>query len=1504
MSNPNKPAWSLIPTRPALFPPGDGELYRTQVDAPLLTISSEALADVQGVQVSLEAMPMYTPYFRKYGVLRAVQLAAPMINKLATLELPKDTVLHYMPEDETEIGIPQNHSILANNTRLLMTEHIVALGDNKGNPRPLPVPAAQYKRDYHRLNRRTREMTRPETTMRDPNTIVVENYALLNHLYRYPTNYFRAYFKWWNVQSALWKRVGEIGRDFPQRNQFLQCRLPTLLPTLNLLRRGEGEMTRTLLANFTQPESLFVLEIWKWLGEKRSESVLSQAAPENLKRMNLIFIEQDRWLMINLGLLDTWRKRPEAEGGNETHKGIIEPLMLQKRFLRLLMSLMEVRTAGDAVAAANGPAAEIDTAVVAVDGQTAPGSAEADETVMTVARAEPVKLSVPTEDGKTTKVKLTANLNLDRLPEELVEETPENQAAIDEAITKDLDALDAIMARFEERKAEGEEDSPVDASTGEISAMLKYVPNERSLAGGVMGKMDQLADAGLCSGAEYRRMTALSTAYQRLPNPFGDGTLEDMTVITPAELTLPTAPQIPDMLQVPDKTMLKSTIKDFDKQYLDKVYRKDLVRSILAVQHAGVAVTGLSTEEYKDALNHYEKFAIQLTPVQGKVSTVYAKLPRVTPDGTYIDNGSRYRMRKQRGDLPIRKLSPSKVALTSYMNKVFVSRSEKQVSNYPNWLTNQIAAAAMNDGDARIQHSMLADVSDTTVHTPRIYSVLAARFRSFHLHAENYTYELFFDYQARKAQFGAERVEAAEKEGLLVMGRVHETNNLVVVDKTNTLYEVQGLELRTLGTVESLFGPTGSPPAETAEIRIFGKQVPVGLFLAYQLGLTRLFELMGVTPRKVPTGTRAYQSEDEIALRFEDEMWIFPQDQGARTLILSGLAQFERITRNYPVHLFDRKDIYYNVLEQARIGVRYLREMDLLVELFVDPITEDILKEMGEPTDFIGLVLRACELLETDWAPAETDMAYMRLKGYERFAGALYSELVKAIRQQRARGSMANAKIDMHPDAVWIGVQLDPVKKAVEESNPVHNAREPEEVTYSGVGGRSARSMVGRTRVFHPNDMGVISESTKDSADVAITTFTPADPTLLNVRGTTRRFDPSKDGITSIMSTPALLSPGADRDDPKRVNFIPIQHSSGTFAKGYRPTPLRTGYERVLAHRCDDMFASVADQDGKVTSVGERGMVVTYADGSTRSIQLGRRFGKGGGLMFPHELSTQLNANSEFKKGDVLAYNSRYFQPDLLEPTQVVWKAGLLVTTAIMENPDTLEDSSVISARVAGDLETEITYTRDIVVGFEQSIHNLVEVGSAVDIDSILCTIEDAVTAESGLFDENSLDMLRLLAANTPRAKYKGTVERVEVLYHGELDDMSPSLAEIATNSDRERKRQARAMGQTAQTGKVDSSTRIQSKPLPADNLVIRIYITSPAMAGVGDKAVFGNQLKTVIGRVMNGTNETASGIPLDAIFSYASISNRIVRSPEIMGVTNVLLKLISQRVVNAYKGK
>lgn len=55
----------------------------------------------------------------------------------------------------------------------------------------------------------------------------------------------------------------------------------------------------------------------------------------------------------------------------------------------------------------------------------------------------------------------------------------------------------------------------------------------------------------------------------------------------------------------------------------------------------------------------------------------------------------------------------------------------------------------------------------------------------------------------------------------------------------------------------------------------------------------------------------------------------------------------------------------------------------------------------------------------------------------------------------------------------------------------------------------------------------------------------------------------------------------------------------------------------------------------------------------------------------------------------------------------------------------------------------------------------------------------------------------------------------------------------------------------------------------------------------------------------MVGVNTTAlDNIPIDAVFGYKSIFNRIVLSPELMGTTNVLLKLFGKETAKAYYGK
>lgn len=369
-------------------------------------------------------------------------------------------------------------------------------------------------------------------------------------------------------------------------------------------------------------------------------------------------------------------------------------------------------------------------------------------------------------------------------------------------------------------------------------------------------------------------------------------------------------------------------------------------------------------------------------------------------------------------------------------------------------------------------------------------------------------------------------------------------------------------------------------------------------------------------------------------------------------------------------------------------------------------------------------------------------------------------------------------------------------------------------------------------------------------------------------------------------------------------NFVAIQNSQGIFADGYQPTPLRTGYEQVIAHRTTDIFASTAEKPGKVVEVTKRAIVVRYKDGSEKRVALGKRQGKAAGVSYPHEITTTFKKGDTVKTGDVIAYNRKYFTPDVFNPNYVVLKSGVMCKTALIDNIDTLEDGSAISERIAKEMTTQVTSVKTIQVRFDQSVTDIVKVGDDVDIESILCIIEDPEMTDNPLFDDVSLDTLRRLSAMTPRAKVTGRVTDITCYYHGEYEDLSPSLQTLADQSNKERKLKAKSLGKPVTDGQVDTSFRIKGNALDPDSMAIQIAIEYDVTASTGDKGVFANQLKTVFSRVMSGTNQTESGEDIDAIFGNTSIDDRMVLSPKLMGTTNTLLRVLSKHVAAVYKGE
>ena len=220
-----------------------------------------------------------------------------------------------------------------------------------------------------------------------------------------------------------------------------------------------------------------------------------------------------------------------------------------------------------------------------------------------------------------------------------------------------------------------------------------------------------------------------------------------------------------------------------------------------------------------------------------------------------------------------------------------------------------------------------------------------------------------------------------------------------------------------------------------------------------------------------PKGSRISLENEQYAVKFADETLVFDRKDYRTAIVMGGFRQIKDIIKNYSVYEFDLKDVYGTILLDMKISARYTRELDLMRDLWVDPISRDVLKQMGEPTDFVQLLLRAADMLVIDQHKETRDEEGFRLRGYERFSGFAYKEMVDAVRVHNNKPSKANSKVEVNPQAVWMKILQDQTTAPVEDSNPIHSLKEQEIVVYRGAGGRDARTLNSESRKYHENSI-------------------------------------------------------------------------------------------------------------------------------------------------------------------------------------------------------------------------------------------------------------------------------------------------------------------------------------------------------------------------------------------------------------------------------------------------
>lgn len=1352
----------------------------------------------------------------------------------------------------------------------------------------------------------------------DSQTTYVVNYSLLKHIYNYTSIPINEFYKYYNFNKTIYDIASVLAKNNPMFKNIITIHIPNIIPSIALLniimKFNPIKYSRVIKNNDLKD----VIEFFKWILDEPS-TTMSSITEDITDRIIFKFYYKGYCSYIPSNIIYSIKENSTLDSSLKLSNNNLLKL-LYRYIIKLQSSIDKIILEQD----------KNNSKDILEDDHTEDKDNEdieenkninddIDDTINNDNSSEDEEIKEDLNKYDFTNVsKYSENKikDIDKIDKNLnkIIQTSNDIDNIfnDEDLYNDYKKFDDIFLNEIEKVSNTKEDEniiidhkPNKEPSNEIitidvnNSIDETLIRDENAHLKIDKRMNVLLKSQLISNSEYNMYKKQLNHRLNLKSPYNNETLDKFKEIKEEDLKINEEDKVISINnKLVSDNLKKDTINILENKYNKNIIQKDIISCVSKIEDALILITDYEVTEDKSALGHYEIHKISLKPLQGKESTIYMRFPKINNEGEFIASGIKYKTKKQRSDLPIRKISHDKVALSSYYGKLFINRTDKKAYDYYDYINSVIKDKYISEDNKDIEKLVISSVYNHKNKIPSIAASLSSNFKTIE------TNEYYFEFDMIDlVKFVEEKtIKEINNKGYYCCGYNKLDRSIIICDFNDYFYKYNANGSHELiGSMHDLLNIDDSRvPISFSEIIILGKKIPLGVIISYYLGLENLIKYFKLQANLIPKNKRYTLQKDEFIIKFSDYNLVINKKNKAATLLLAGFNYFRDYTKLYEYEYFNGKEIYNNILLDRGYSNLHIKEIDILRDLYLDPITIDVLKQINEPHEFIPLLFRANELLTTFDYPDVNDPSYSRIKGYERIPGLMYKTLVKSVRNYKFKNTN-NAKIELDPYAVWNEILTDTAKKITEDINPIVDLKEKEAVTLGGSDGLSKDSVQVKLRSYHENDMGLISEATVDSSDVAVNTFLTPSAKINNIRGLvdTKNKD-YRENPQQLLSTSALLAPFVENDDPKRVNFINIQNGHIIGSSGYEQPIIRTEYEYVMPYRVGSLYSVLAKDDCTVVEVNQAKITVRYKDGTLQSYNIGRIFGVAEGTTYPHNIVTQHRVGDKLKKGDYICYNENFFEPDWLDNGKLIFKTSRLFRVALSETPDVFEDSCSISNSFSNHLKTKITKQRSFVIEFNKNIINMINVGTTVEPNDILFTILDENVTYDNL-NKDSVRLLQNLNNISPRAKYRGVIEKYEVYYNGNIEDMSETLQKVVKTLDKQKYLETKNTEHEVKNNRVTSEYRVDGANLLPDTLELRVYITIDLKAGVGDKVVFASQLKSVIGDVFDHKLLTEDGKEVDALFAFRGIYNRVVVSPILMGTTNILMKKLNELATKTY---
>ena len=577
---------------------------------------------------------------------------------------------------------------------------------------------------------------------------------------------------------------------------------------------------------------------------------------------------------------------------------------------------------------------------------------------------------------------------------------------------------------------------------------------------------------------------------------------------------------------VADKSMLKSSVLNIEQEYDKKLFKRDLVKTLASFNTQGMFLTNVETKPKIDALNKLTDYKVTYEDPEHKKHIIKFTLPIFDENDRCYVNGGLKQLTKQRVNLPIVKDKGDRVVLSTNYNKAIVQRNSAVAHSFKSYIGQIITKAGPK---IKVFYGHNESENQLLAHD---YHAIASKYNALLINGK---IKFTFDYDNRFAGLKdkklIDKLANDEKKYGTYFGMGKDVYYYIEVDGTvNKVSDKQEpIQTTILDELVTETEVNMSNLNEWVELSVLNKRLPVIFALCYRYGLTHMLQYLDVDYTVVEGRTQAKIKTSDVVIKFADKKLIIHRTPLRNSLLFAGLTHFKM--NDIQMDEMDDRNIYYDLIQSKNMSINYLKGIDSFFELFVDPVSRDVLIQMKEPTNFKDLLIRATTLLSTDDTRETASSRNFRFRSKERYVGIIYNTMARAYSKYKYKTFGASSKFTINEYDIKKEILKDQLLSNVSIINPIEDLKSRLKVSNLGQGGRSEESFVINDRQFTHDSIGVVSEATAFNGTAGISAQTPLDPTIKNLRGMSVSEEPKKLEPGNILSVTSLLIPGVTNDD-------------------------------------------------------------------------------------------------------------------------------------------------------------------------------------------------------------------------------------------------------------------------------------------------------------------------------------------------------------------------------------